>query len=73
MSAAAGGVASVGRVQLKLRKNLKGHLAKIYAMHWSADSRWGNGKAQKFCTNIYEALSPLKIENKLFILNKTFF
>lgn len=39
MSSAAGGVASVGRVQLKLRKTLKGHLAKIYAMHWSADSR----------------------------------
>lgn len=40
MSSAAGGVASVGRVQLKLRKTLKGHLAKIYAMHWSADSRY---------------------------------
>ncbi|XP_006804289.1 guanine nucleotide-binding protein subunit beta-1-like [Neolamprologus brichardi] len=39
MTAAASGVASVGRVQLKLRKTLKGHLAKIYAMHWSADSR----------------------------------
>ncbi|KAM7373654.1 hypothetical protein PAMP_008491 [Pampus punctatissimus] len=39
MSAAAGSVASVGRVQLKQRKNLKGHLAKIYAMHWAADSR----------------------------------
>lgn len=41
MSSAAGSVASVGRVQLKLRKTLKGHLAKIYAMHWAADSRWG--------------------------------
>lgn len=39
MSASAGGVAALGRVQLKLRKNLKGHLAKIYSMHWSADSR----------------------------------
>lgn len=40
MSSAAGSVASVGRVQLKLRKTLKGHLAKIYAMHWNVDSRW---------------------------------
>lgn len=40
MSAASSGVASVGRVQLKLRKTLKGHLAKIYAMHWAEDSRW---------------------------------
>ncbi|CAB1454122.1 unnamed protein product [Pleuronectes platessa] len=39
MSSAAGGVDAVGRVQLKLRKTLKGHLAKIYSMHWSADSR----------------------------------
>lgn len=39
MSSSAGSVASVGRVQLKLRKTLKGHLAKIYAMHWAADSR----------------------------------
>lgn len=39
MTAAAGGVDSVGRVQLKLRKTLKGHLGKIYSMHWAADSR----------------------------------
>ncbi|XP_043993896.1 guanine nucleotide-binding protein G(I)/G(S)/G(T) subunit beta-3b [Gambusia affinis] len=39
MTAAANGVAPVGRVQLKLRKTLKGHLAKIYAMHWAEDSR----------------------------------
>ncbi|XP_010899131.1 guanine nucleotide-binding protein G(I)/G(S)/G(T) subunit beta-3a isoform X1 [Esox lucius] len=28
----------VGRVQLKTRKTLRGHLAKIYAMHWGADT-----------------------------------
>jgi len=39
MQGAAGGVESVGRIQLKQRKNLKGHLAKIYAMHWATDSR----------------------------------
>ncbi|KAA8586313.1 hypothetical protein FQN60_007882 [Etheostoma spectabile] len=39
MATAAGAASDVGRVQLKLRKNLKGHLAKIYSLHWSADSR----------------------------------
>ncbi|XP_026854955.1 guanine nucleotide-binding protein G(I)/G(S)/G(T) subunit beta-3a isoform X1 [Electrophorus electricus] len=32
------GTAVVSRVQLKARKTLRGHLAKIYAMHWSTDS-----------------------------------
>lgn len=29
----------VGRVQMKTRKTLRGHLAKIYAMHWGADAK----------------------------------
>ncbi|XP_056331711.1 guanine nucleotide-binding protein G(I)/G(S)/G(T) subunit beta-3a [Danio aesculapii] len=33
------GTAVVGRVQLKTRKTLRGHLAKIYAMHWGTDSK----------------------------------
>ncbi|CAL8374760.1 unnamed protein product, partial [Boreogadus saida] len=39
MQGSSGGVEAVGRIQLKQRKNLKGHLAKIYAMHWATDSR----------------------------------
>ncbi|KAL4658692.1 guanine nucleotide-binding protein G(I)/G(S)/G(T) subunit beta-3-like [Arapaima gigas] len=39
LQAVVSGTATVGRVQLKTRKTLKGHLAKIYAMHWSSDSR----------------------------------
>ncbi|KAL6956315.1 Guanine nucleotide-binding protein [Sarracenia purpurea var. burkii] len=29
----------VGRVQMRTRRTLRGHLAKIYAMHWGSDSR----------------------------------
>lgn len=29
----------LGRIQMRTRRTLRGHLAKIYAMHWSADSR----------------------------------
>ncbi|KTF79410.1 hypothetical protein cypCar_00016629 [Cyprinus carpio] len=39
MASAAAGVAPAPRVQLKTRRTLKGHLAKIYAMHWSTDNR----------------------------------
>ena len=29
----------LGRITMRTRRTLRGHLAKIYAMHWSADSR----------------------------------
>jgi guanine nucleotide-binding protein G(I)/G(S)/G(T) subunit beta-1 len=29
----------LGRVQMRTRRTLRGHLAKIYAMHWATDSR----------------------------------
>ena len=33
-------VPGVNRVSLRSRKILRGHLAKIYAMHWATDSRY---------------------------------
>ena len=30
----------VGRIQMRTRRTLRGHLAKIYAMHWATDSRY---------------------------------
>ncbi|CAH1775741.1 unnamed protein product [Owenia fusiformis] len=30
---------AVGRIQMRTRRTLRGHLAKIYAMHWGTDSR----------------------------------
>lgn len=36
----------VGRIQMRTRRTLRGHLAKIYAMHWGTDSRCvGRGRA----------------------------
>ena len=29
----------IGRIQMRTRRTLRGHLAKIYAMHWGCDSR----------------------------------
>ncbi|VDI77652.1 Hypothetical predicted protein, partial [Mytilus galloprovincialis] len=31
----------VGRIQMRTRRTLRGHLAKIYAMHWASDSSNG--------------------------------
>jgi len=35
----ANNVDPIGRVQMRTRRTLRGHLAKIYAMHWGTDSR----------------------------------
>ena len=32
-------IPAISRVNLRTRKTLRGHLAKIYAMHWATDSR----------------------------------
>lgn len=29
----------MSRIQIRIRRTLRGHLAKVYAMHWSADNR----------------------------------
>lgn len=39
----AGDIPGISRVSLRTRKTLRGHLAKIYAMHWATDSRYGGG------------------------------
>ena len=39
----AGNLEPIGRVQLRQRRTLRGHLAKIYAMHWASDSRYDQG------------------------------
>lgn len=39
LSNAAANMERIGRIQLRTRRTLRGHLAKIYAMHWSNDSR----------------------------------
>jgi len=32
-------VEALSRIQMRTRRTLRGHLAKIYAMHWASDSR----------------------------------
>ena len=39
LAQAAANVEPVGRIQMRTRRTLRGHLAKIYAMHWASDTR----------------------------------
>ncbi|CAI8008342.1 Guanine nucleotide-binding protein subunit beta-1 [Geodia barretti] len=39
LSEVASEVPPINRISLRTRKTLRGHLAKIYAMHWASDSR----------------------------------
>lgn len=39
----------VGRIQMRTRRTLRGHLAKIYAMHWASDSRFVTDTCVHFC------------------------
>ena len=42
LAQAAGTMEPIGRIQMRTRRTLRGHLSKIYAMHWGADSRLAN-------------------------------
>ena len=55
MQQATASVEALGRVQLRSRKTLRGHLAKIYAMHWATDSRYST---QNFPTINYYTFRP---------------
>lgn len=39
LSAVAANMEPINRITMRTRRTLRGHLAKIYAMHWSTDSR----------------------------------
>lgn len=45
-------VPTIGRVSLRTRKTLRGHLAKIYAMHWASDSRYAYGGSEYKCVKM---------------------
>lgn len=49
------------RTQMKVRKTLKGHLAKIYAMHWSTDRRHLVSASQDGKLIIWDAYTTNKV------------
>ncbi|QQP38620.1 Guanine nucleotide-binding protein subunit beta-1, partial [Caligus rogercresseyi] len=51
----------LGRIVLRLRRTLRGHLAKIYAMHWSSDSRKLVSASQDGKLIIWDSYSANKV------------
>ena len=52
LAQAASNVELVGRIQMRTRRTLRGHLSKIYAMQWASDSRLEKYFLEKkYCTD----------------------
>uniref|UniRef100_A0A674PQQ8 Guanine nucleotide binding protein (G protein), beta polypeptide 3a n=1 Tax=Takifugu rubripes TaxID=31033 RepID=A0A674PQQ8_TAKRU len=58
---AVAGLAVIGRIQMKTRKTLRGHLAKIYAMHWGADSKLCVSASQDGKLIVWDSVTTNKV------------
>ncbi|CAD6927828.1 unnamed protein product, partial [Tilletia controversa] len=54
-------IATLPRIVMKPRRTLKGHLAKIYAMHWSADKRHLVSASQDGKLIVWDAYTTNKV------------
>lgn len=54
-------VERLGRVQMKVKRHLKGHLAKVYSMHWSKDKRHLVSASQDGKLIIWDAYTAHKL------------
>jgi len=61
LSKACEGVAGINNVQLKLRRTLKGHLAKIFAMQWAQDTPTLASASQDGKLLVWNAVTCLKM------------
>ncbi|XP_022085441.1 guanine nucleotide-binding protein subunit beta-1 [Acanthaster planci] len=52
---------SIGRIQMRTRRTLRGHLAKIYAMHWGSDSRNLVSASQDGKLIVWDSVSTNKV------------
>ena len=51
----------VGRLQMRPRRTLRGHLAKIYAMNWGTDSRYLVSASQDGKLIVWDAYTTNKV------------
>lgn len=64
LAQAAGTMEPIGRIQMRTRRTLRGHLSKIYAMHWGAESRLKSFKIFHFFS--VATFDVLILRSKLF-------
>ena len=60
MRAVAAELEPLPRIAMKVRRTLKGHLAKIYALHWAADKRHLVSASQDGKLIVWDAYSTNK-------------
>lgn len=53
----------IGRIQMRTRRTLRGHLAKIYAMHWATDSRNLVSASQDGKLIVWDSYTTNKVRN----------
>lgn len=56
-----GSIDAASKCQMKLRRTLKGHLAKIYALHWADDERHVVSASQDGKLLVWDAISTNKV------------
>ena len=60
-------VPPINRISLRTRKTLRGHLAKIYAMHWASDSRLGREGVRNGREGLHKKLQYVPKNAGLFV------
>src|SRR6478735_5750608 len=61
VKAVAADIEPLPRIAMKVRRTLKGHLAKIYAMHWASDKRHLVSASQDGKLIVWDAFSTNKV------------
>ena len=56
-----GGIETIARIQMRTRRTLRGHLAKIYAMHWAGDSKHLVSASQDGKLIVWDSYSTNKV------------
>ena len=64
LAQAAGTMEPIGRIQMRTRRTLRGHLSKIYAMHWGAESRLKSFKIFAFFSVAYHRCVDFLLRSK---------
>ncbi|XP_016146241.1 guanine nucleotide-binding protein G(I)/G(S)/G(T) subunit beta-2-like [Sinocyclocheilus grahami] len=63
------GLDPVGRIQMRTRRTLRGHLAKIYAMHWGSESRLLVSASQDGKLIIWDSYTTNKVCSSIILLH----
>ena len=67
LASVAANLEPIGRIQMRTRRTLRGHLAKIYAMHWASDSRNLVSASQDGKLIVWDSYTTNKVKTVLIV------